>query len=207
MNFKEAIQELRNVSEKRNFDQTIELIVNLKNFDPQRESINTFLVLENVQKKKVAAFLEKITKSEAVSKIFTKSDLEKITSKEMKKFSKEFDFFIASAKLMPVVASKFGKVLGAAGKMPDPKIGGVLMQEQEDILKQLAEKLEKTIKIKAKEKSLKIAIGKESMKDEILAESLDKTFKVVMAALPKKELNLRNVMIKFTMSKSIKVKA
>ena len=207
MNFKEALKQLRDISEKRNFDQTIEIIVNLKNFDPQRESINTFLILENAQKKKVAAFLEKITKSEAVSKIFTKSDLEKITPKEMKKFSREFDYFVASAKLMPVVASKFGKVLGVAGKMPDPKIGGVLMQEQEELLKQLAEKLEKTIKIKAKEKSLKIAIGKESMKDDILAENLDKTFKAVMAALPKKEFNLRNVMIKFTMSKPVKVKA
>lgn len=206
MKFKEALQELRSLSEKRNFDQTLEIIVNLKNFDPQRESINTFLVLDSIPKKKVAAFLEKITKSEAVAKIFTKADLDKITPKEMKKYAKEFDFFISSAKLMPVLASKFGKVLGAAGKMPDPKLGGVLMQEQEDMLKQLAGKLEKTIKIKAKERSLKIAIGKESMKDETLEENMDKTFKTVMAALPKKELNLRNVMIKFTMSKSIKVK-
>ena len=188
-------------------NQTIELIVNLKNFDPQRESINTFLILDSIPRKKIGAFLEKITKSDAVSKVFTKTDLEKITPKEMKKFAKEFNFFIASAKLMPVVASKFGKVLGAAGKMPNPKLGGVLMQEQEDLLNQLAEKLEKTIKIKAKEKSLKIAIGKELMKDDILAENMDKTFKVVMAALPKKELNLRNVMIKFTMSKPVKVKA
>jgi ribosomal protein L1 len=207
MNFKQALIELRSVSEKREFDQTLELVINLRSFDTQKESVNTFLLLPNTYKQKnIAAFLDTIKKSDLLTRIFTKDELDKILPKEMKKFAKKQDFFISSAKLMPLVASKFGKILGSAGKMPDPKIGCVLMQENEQNLKEAVEKLQKTVKIKTKERSLKIPLGKESMSDEKLIENLDKTFKTVIAALPKKEFNVRNTLIKFTMSKSIKVK-
>jgi ribosomal protein L1 len=63
------------------------------------------------------------------------------------------------------------------------------------------------VKIKTKERSLKIPLGKESMSDEALIENLDKTFKTILSALPKKEFNIRDILIKFTMSKSIKVKS
>lgn len=206
MKFKEALEELRKSSEKRKFDQTLDLIVNLKNFDPQRESINTFVILPYpAKKKKIGAFLDIIKKSDSVSLILSKDAIEKVTGKEMKKYSKEYDFFVASAKLMPLIAAKLGKFLGSAGKMPDPKLGSVLMQEQEELLKTAVEKLEKTVKIKAKEKSLKIPLAKESMSDEQILENLDKTFKAISIALPKRELNIRNVTIKFTMSKAIKV--
>ncbi len=207
MNFKQALIELRSVSEKRDFDQTLDLVINLKSFDTQKESVNTFVILPHAYKKKsIAAFLDSIKKSELLTRIFTKDELDKILPKEMKKFAKKQDFFISSAKLMPIVASKFGKILGSAGKMPDPKIGCVLMQESEQNLKEAVEKLQKTVKIRAKERSLKIPLGKESMSDEHLIENLDKTFKTIVMALPKKEFNIRDTLIKFTMSKSIKVK-
>ncbi len=206
MKFKEALEELRKSSEKRKFDQTLDLIVNLKSFDPQRETINTFVILPHPAKnKKIAAFLDTIKKSDAVSLILSRESIENADQKEMKKYAKEYDFFIASAKLMPIIAAKLGKILGTVGKMPDPKLGGVLMQEQEPLLKEIVTKLEKTIKIKAKEKSLKIPLAKESMPDDQIIENLDKTFKTILTALPKQELNIRNVTIKFTMSKAIKV--
>lgn len=206
MKFKEALQELRNTSEKRKFDQTLDLVINLKNFDPQKETVNTFVLLPFPAKnKKIAAFLDTIKKFDAVPLIITKESMDKITPKDMKKYAKEHDFFIASAKLMPQVAAKFGKSLGTTGKMPDPKIGSVLMQENETALKETVEKLKKTVKIKSKERSLKIPLAKESMTDEQILENIDKTFKAVIQALPKKEINVRNVMLKFTMSKSIKV--
>jgi len=206
MKFKEALEELRKSSEKRKFDQTLDLIVNLKSFDPQRETINTFVILPHPAKnKKIAAFLDTIKTSDAVSLILSRDSIEHADPKEMKKYAKEYDFFIASAKLMPLIAAKLGKILGSAGKMPDPKLGGVLMQEQEPLLKEIVEKLGKTIKIKAKEKSLKIPLAKESMPDEQILENLDKAFKTILTALPKQELNIRSVTIKFTMSKAIKV--
>lgn len=204
MNFSESLIELRKNNKKRNFDQTVDLIINLKDFDIRRDSLNTFVILPHLSiKKKIAAFLEK--PSPQVYTI-TKNDIEKITPSDLKKLVKEYDFFIANTKFMPLIAQKFGKVLGIAGKMPDPKMGCVLLQENEKAIAETIEKVSKTVKIRAKEASLKIAIGKESMSDKEIIENANATIRAVIEALPKKELNLRSIMLKFTMSKPIKIK-
>jgi ribosomal protein L1 len=53
---------------------------------------------------------------------------------------KEYDFFIANAKLMPTVATTFGRVLGPASKMPSPQLG-VVMNEDEKTIKEVLEKI------------------------------------------------------------------
>ena len=59
MEFLTLIQQLRQQTEKRNFDQTFDLIINLKDFDVRRESLNTSLELPILpEKKKICAFLE-----------------------------------------------------------------------------------------------------------------------------------------------------
>ncbi|MCL6500526.1 MAG: hypothetical protein K6T16_00635 [Candidatus Pacearchaeota archaeon] len=204
MKFSEALQELRRKSKKRNFDQTLDLIINLKNFDPKRESISTFVVLPYaIKKKKICAFLENPSRS--VDYVITKDEIEQIGPKEIKKLTKEYDFFISSAKLMPKIAAKFGKILGSTGKMPDPKMGSVLMMEREDLILAVTKKLSNMVKIRAKEASVKIGIGKESMPDKELIENAEAVFRTVFSELPKKELNLRSVMLKFTMSSPVKV--
>lgn len=205
MEFLTLIQQLRKQTEKRNFDQTFELIINLKDFDIRRESLNTSLELPILpEKKKICAFLE--NKSSSVDHVITKADIEGLDLKQVKNLANQYDFFIASAKLMPTIAAKFGKILGAMGKMPDPKIGSVIMQETEDNIKRTVEKLSKTLKIKAKEPSVKLAIGKESMKDEDLAKNSSTVYDAIVNALTKREANIRSVMVKFTMSKPIKAK-
>jgi large subunit ribosomal protein L1 len=205
MKFSEALKELRQGTRKRNFDQTLDLIVNLRDFDMRRESLNTSAILPFLNKpKKVAAFLER--SSAKADYVVTKGDLDKIELSEIKTLAQNYDFFIASAKLMPTIASKFGKVLGTLGKMPDPKLGCVIMQESEDAIGSAVEKLSKTTKIKAKEPSLKIAIGKESMPDEQLEKNAETVLNAIIPALAKGEQNIRSVMLKFTMGKPVKVK-
>ena len=205
MYFLESLKELREKSKKRNFDQTLDLIINLKNFDARRDSLNTFTLLPHIiKKKKICAFLEH--PSESVDYSINKADIDRISPNEIKKMTKEYDFFICSARLMPIIATKFGKILGIAGKMPDPKMGGVIMQENDDVIKTSVTKLLKMIKIRAKESSLKIPIGKESMADQELVDNANEVLKAAVAALPKKELNIKSVMFKFTMSKPVKVK-
>lgn len=204
MNFSEALAELRTKAKRRKFDQTLDLIVNLKDFDIKRESLNTFVILPHLNvKKKVCAFLEKPSQ-----KVFTitKNDIEKITKGDIKKLTKEYDFFIANAKLMPLIASKFGKILGSAGKMPDPKLGCIIMHEDEKTISETVERFSRMLKIKAKETSIKIPIGKESMSDKELEENASAVVKAIVDALTKKEHNIKSIMLKFTMSPPIKVK-
>ena len=205
MQFSEALKELREKNKKRNFDQTLDLIINLKEFDLSRESLKLYIDLPYLAtKKRICGFLE--NPSRVIDFTITKNDLDRISSADMKKLVKSYDFFIANAKLMPQIATKFGKILGITGKMPDPKAGSILMQESEAAISALVEKLSKTVKIHAKEKSLKIAIGKENMPNSELVENASAVFKNIVAALPKKELNVKSVLLKFTMSPAIKLK-
>jgi len=62
MKIDSAIAELRK-NKERKFDQTVELIINLKKFDVKRNAINTFIVLPNkIKDKKACGFLEKESK-------------------------------------------------------------------------------------------------------------------------------------------------
>ena len=206
MKFSEALKKLREKNIKRKFDQTLDLIINLKDFDVKRESANAVLTLPfTCKKKKIAAFLESREFGAKADFVISKADVDRLKDKEIKKIAKNYDFFIANAKMMPLIAKKFGKTLGSVGKMPDPKLGAVLLQENEDAITTAVQKLEKITRIKTKEASIKIAIGKESMKDEDLEKNASVTLETIIPALPRKEHNIRNILLKFTMSTPIKV--
>src|SRR3989338_7772351 len=151
MELKQALEEIR--KEKRNFEQTVDLIVNLRGINIKKDSINAVVIVPNKFKdKKVCAFL---TKRNSQVDTITQPEFAKYKDKkELKKLAKKYDFFIASAPVMPAVASTFGKVLGPTGKMPTPQLG-LLMQETDANITALLKKLENSNKIKAKETSIK----------------------------------------------------
>ena len=205
--FIQALQELRKLDKEsgneRKFVQTVDLIINLRDFDVKKTSLNILVNLPHkLEAKRIAAFLEK--KSPVVDTI-TKEEFEDFKDKKkMKRLVKEYDFFMASARLMPIVATTFGRILGPTGKMPSPQLG-VLMKEDENTIKELMKKIDTVTKVRAKEPSIKIAIGKQSNKDEELAENAMAIYNDVYKNLPKQKENLKNVLIKFTMSKPVKV--
>jgi len=202
MELKNALDELRKI-EKREFSQSVDLVVNLKGVDLKRDSVNTVVKLPHkVNEKRVCAFFN--APSHLVHTI-TKLDFPKYREKkDARKLIKSYDVFIASAALMPTVASTFGKVLGPTGKMPSPQLG-IIGQENEAAIKDVLEKVSKSIKIKMKEASIKVVVGKESMNDESIIENIKTAYHGIVEALPTKRENVKNVMIKFTMSKPIKV--
>jgi large subunit ribosomal protein L1 len=202
MDLKPALGELRK-NEKRKFEQSVDLIINLKGIDTKKDNIATIVSIPNkIKDKKICGFFTK--KSELVRTI-TNLDFPKYRDKKpLKALVKEFDFFIAVAPLMPAVATTFGKVLGPAGKMPSPQLG-IVPNEDEKAVKQMLERIEKSIKIKVKEPSVKIAIGKEGMSDEAISANALAVYNGLVNVLPIKKDNVKNVMIKFTMSKPLKV--
>ena len=199
MELKQALEQLGKESKKRNFDQTVDLIVNLKGIDIRKDNINAVInIPHKVKEKKVCGFL---TEKNDLIKTITKPEFQKYKDKAvLKSLVDEFDFFIAHASLMPSVATTFGKALGPVGKMPSPQLG-VITQETSEIIKSLLEKISKSIKIRAKEASIKVGAGKESMKDEEIIENVKAIYDGIVQALPTKRENVKNVQIKFTMSK------
>lgn len=197
-----ALQELRK-NEERKFNQTVDLIINLQKFDVKKQNINLFVTVPfKIKDKKIAGFLE--TKSKDVETI-TPSEFKKYSEKkELKKLAKHFDFFIAQASLMPKVATTFGRALGPTGKMPSPQLG-IIPNPDEKSIKALKEKITNSVKIKIKEASIKLAIGKQSMKDEEIAENILVVYNALLKVLTKEKDNIRNIEIKFTMTRPQKI--
>ena len=202
MDFLTALKELRK-SEKRNFDQTVDLIVNLKNYDLRIKPINLFVELPNAfRENKICAFLE--ADNPDVDRVITKLEMPKISDKkEIKKLARDYDLFISSIKLMPAIATTFGKILGPMGKMPNPKFGGVIAKEEPALIKEVVRKLKKMVSIRPKELSIKIAVGKESMKDEDINENIKAIYNSLMTVFTNE--NVKSILLKFTMSKPVKV--
>lgn len=198
-----ALEDLRKEAKKRKFDQTVDLIINLKNIDLRVNPINLFVEIPNrFKESKICAFLEGT--SSDVDRVIGKNEIQSFKEKkDIKNLAKEYDFFIASMKLMPIVATTFGKVLGPLGKMPNPKTGGVLMAENQENVKAVAAKLKKMISLKAKELSMKIAVGKESMSDEHIIDNINAIENALIAA--GKRDNFRSILVKFTMTRALKV--
>jgi len=200
---KKSLSELRNEKERK-FDQTVDLIINLQKFDLKKNAISLLVpVPHKIKDKKICAFLE--AKNESVDTI-TSDEFKKYSDKkELKNLVNKYDFFIAQASLMPKVATTFGRVLGPAGKMPSPQLG-IIMNVDDKTISELKNKINNNVKIKVKESSIKLAIGKQSMKDEEIIENIILIYNAVLKALPRDKENIKNVEIKFTMTKPQKIK-
>jgi len=148
--FLEAVKKLREENKKeRKFDQTVDIIVNLKEFDVRKNSFNVFANVPNkIKDKKIAGFFEKDSK--IVDSIKKDNFVKYKEKKDAKKLIKNYDFFIANAKLMPAVATSFGRILGPVGKMPSPQLG-ILPNEEEAVVKAIVERVNKSIRIVVKE--------------------------------------------------------
>ena len=200
---KKALVELRKGKERK-FNQSVDLIINLQKFDAKKTPLNIFVSIPyKIKDKKIGAFLE--SKNKNVETI-TGEEFKKYTEKKvLKKLVNDFDFFIAQASLMPKVASTFGRVLGPAGKMPSPQLG-IIMNPDDKTINELKIKINSSVKLRVKEPSLKLAVGKQNMKDEEIIENILAIYNAFLKALPKGLESIRNLEIKFTMTKPQKIK-
>ena len=200
---KQALVELRKGKERK-FDQTVDLIINLQKFDIKKEQVNLFIsVPHKIKDKKICGFLE--IKSNVVDTI-TRSEFKKYSDKkEIKKLANEYDFFIAQASLMPIVATTFGRALGPTGKMPSPQMG-IMVNADDKTINDLKTRINNSVKIKTKEASIKVSVGKQSMKDENIVENAVTIYNAILKTLAKGKENIKNLEIKFTMTKPQKIK-
>jgi large subunit ribosomal protein L1 len=124
--------------------------------------------------------------------------------KLLKKLSDKHDFFIAQANLMAQVATTFGRALGSKGKMPNPKAGCVIPPKTP--VKPLYEKLQKMLRIRTKGGAfVQVPAGYDSMPDEQVADNILTIYNSLVHHLPAEENNIRNIKIKLTMSKPVRI--
>lgn len=201
MEIKQALAELRK-GKKRKFVQTVDLIMNLKNFDVRKEALNNFVTIPHPSEKKIGAFLTK--KSKLVDTIIIDDFSRYKEAKDIKKLAKKYDAFIAVAPLMGKIATTFGRVFGPMNRMPSPQ-AGIIPQESDEMIIAMMAKMKKSIRVKNKEMAIKLPIGKEDMNDEDLAENITAVINGLEKLLPRGRDNIKEVLIKFTMTKPVVV--
>jgi large subunit ribosomal protein L1 len=207
MTIKEKIKEAKDNSKPRKFAQTWDLVFNLKDMDLKKPEnrLNLELFLPEGLGKElktvvVADTLYADAKKHADLAI-TKDEIPKVSKdkKKLKQLANEYDWWFGEAPLMPMIGKAFGAVLGTRGKMPKPvppkiNLEGILARAK------------KSVKIRlVSSPVIQIAVGSESMPDDKVAKNIEAALNFVQEKLPKGKNNIRNVSLKLTMGKPVKL--
>jgi large subunit ribosomal protein L1 len=187
-------------------------VIKLKDLDLKKpdQHVDFFAQLNHGTGKKVrvAALIgpEMKADTEAVVDLaIITDDFDKYDKKKAKKLAESYDYFIAQANIMPKVAQVFGKILGTRGKMPNPKAGCVVPPKSN--LKPLYDKLQKTVRVKAKELlAIQCRIGTEKQPEQEVADNIITIYKQLVHHLPNHENNISKVLLKLTMGKVVEIK-
>lgn len=210
MDITKAIEEAKKGSNDRKFTQTVDLVVSLKDFDTKRTAkIEDFVMLPHGKGKenKICALVGPELKDQAEKNadkaILTEHFGDWTNKRKAKKLTRQYDFFVAQATVMPQIAQTFGKYFGPLGKMPNPKSGSVVPPTAN--LTPLVEKLKKTVKITiSKTPVVQCAIGNEKMDSKSLAENANKVLGALESKLPRGKQQIGKVFIKTTMGKPVR---
>lgn len=208
----QALEKLKKESKKRNFSQSVDLIITLKDLDLKNpdHQIDFFVNLHHSMNKKmkvcalVGPELADECKKVCDETILSTQFIEYKEPRKAKSLAKKYDFFIAQASLMAQVASTFGRALGPRGKMPNPKVGAIVVAKPQ--IKPLYEKLQQTVHLIAKkETSIHVLVGKEDQEPEQLVDNIIYTYEQLIHHLPKEKNNINSIYLKLTMSKPVNI--
>lgn len=206
-----ALEKLKKEAPKRKFSQSIDLIINLKDLDFKKpdHQVDVFVNLHYNRGKKVnvGAFVgpELIDQAKKECDVaIISDDFKSYDAKKVKTLAKQNDIFIAQGNVMKDVAANFGRVLGPRNKMPNPKAGAVVPPGAN--LKTLVERLQKVVRVSAKKSPVvQVMVGKESQPESEIIDNIITIYNQVKHALPQEENNIKDVRLKLTMSKTVKV--
>lgn len=206
---KKALEELKK-NPKRKFAQSYDLVINLKNYNIKTTPLDFFVTLPHSKGKKVhlACFCDQQLSENAAKNcdlVIKEVEFEKYKEKKLlKSVADKYDYFIAQANLMPKIAQIFGKALGIKGKMPNPKIGCVVPPSAN--LEILKKRLVTTIRLSTKKgANLQCLVGKEDQKEDEVIENILAVYQATVKQVPNEQHNIKNVALKLTMSKPVKI--
>jgi len=206
----EAVKQVKEQSGKKKFNQSMELIINLRDIDMKKPEakIQETIELPYKPNKKVKVCViatgELALKAKKANAEFVigNAELESLATdkKRQKQLANCYDAFIAEAPLMPLVGKTLGSILGPRGKMPKP------VPPTADIKAQI-EKLRKTVNIRLRgQPILQCAVGTEDMKDEEIAENVMTIVRRVEGKLKRGLKNITTIHLKTTMGKPVKIR-
>ena len=206
-----ALGGLRKPESKREFSQSVELIVKLREIDLKKpenrinESVELPNSLDKETKVCVIASGDLATRARAgeADLVLARDDLDRLgkDKKATRKLVSEYDFFIAEAPLMPLVGKTIGPVLGPRGKMPTPVPPNAPID-------QIIKSHRKLVRVRVRDQPVvQCRIGTEKMPDDKIAENAQAVFSRIEAKLERGSKNIGQVLVKTTMGEPVKIQA
>ncbi len=202
------VKKARDEAPKRNFTQSAELTIVLKDIDVKKGfSLNETVVLPNPTKNGSTLCvlgtgdLGTRAKRAGVDTVMEPESLDRLGSnrRDARKIVRSHDFFLADASIMSSVGRSLGQFLGPKGKMPTPLPYGAPIEN-------IAARLRSSIRIRSKNQlNMSTKIGDETLTDEQIAANANAVIAAIEKKLPQGDKNLRNTIIKFSMGKAIKL--
>ncbi len=197
-----AVSKALEGAKKRNFRETVDLAINLKDIDLAlpKNRIQEDIILPYGRGKEVSICVigggELALKAKNVADlVITPEELGTIADdkKEAKTIANSTDYFIAEAPLMPTVGKRLGTVLGPRGKMPKPIPPGADPAGMVDSLR-------RSVTIRTKDRmTFHAPVGTVEMDPEEIADNIETILKRVEARLEKGKFNIASSWVKTTM--------
>jgi len=192
---------------KRNFTETVELQISLKNYDPQRDKrfSGTFRLPTVPRPNLKPCMLGNAAHCEQAERIgvdkMDVDDLKKLNKnkKLVKKLAKKYDFFLASDNMIKQIPRLLGPGLTKAGKFPTLLSSGEDMQEKINEMKC-------TIKFQMKKvMCLNVAVGNVDMTKQEIIVNTQLAGNFLASLLKKQWQNIGSMYLKSTMGPSIQI--
>jgi len=199
----EAIQEILTKRKERKFLESIDLQLNLKNYDPQKDKrFAGTLRLPNICRPNMKVCVicdlqhEDQAKKQGVTSM-NMEDLKKLNKnkKLVKKMCAGFDAFLASESIIKTIPRVVGPFMNRANKFPTSVALG-------DNLAEKAAELQATIKFQLKKVlCLGCCIGHVNMKEEEVRQNTTLAINFFVSLLKKNWQNIKSAYLKSTMGK------
>lgn len=192
---------------KRNFIETCDIQISLKNYDPQRDKrfSGTFKLPTVPRPNLKCCVLGNAAHCEQADRIgvdhMSVDDLKKLNKnkKLVKKLAKRYDFFLASDNMIKQIPRLLGPGLTKAGKFPTLLSSGEDMQEKINEVKS-------TIKFQMKKVlCLNVAIGNVSMEKQEIIVNVQLAANFLASLLKKQWQNIGQIYLKSTMGPAIQI--
>ncbi|AUG47781.1 MULTISPECIES: 50S ribosomal protein L1 [Haloarcula] len=193
---------------ERNFRETVDLAVNLRDLDlndpSNRVDESVVLPAGTGQETTIVVFAEGETAlraEEVADDVLDEDELEELGGDDdaAKDLADDTDFFIAEKDLMQDIGRYLGTVLGPRGKMPEP------LDPDDDVV-EVIERMKNTVQLRSGERrTFHTRVGAEDMSAEDIADNIDVILRRLHADLEKGPLNIDTVYVKTTMGPAMEV--
>ncbi len=204
-----AIEEAIAASPPRNFKQSVEMIVVLRDIDPRTPEgrIREIVILPHPPRKEtkicVVADGDMALKAREIAhRVITRDDLQEMSGnkKAAKKIAQECDWVLVKTDLMPIAGRILGPALGPRGKIPVP------VPPNADITL-FAKRYRSAVVIRTKDQpQVMCRIGTIDMKPEEIAENAQAVLQTLEGKLKNPQYNIAKIVVKTTMGPPVEVK-